>query len=297
MKRFLIWILMLVVLFSICGCNNSATPESELLDVESSFKTEQSKGNEEKEPMRFEEKVLYGLPTVDNENAELRPFPETLEEMLDRLGENGSIAAGYPAGTRESYSDQIATLTDFAVEKVYWGAELPAQIKVKEKYALRTDSAGKMYIEERGYDSSRLANDQAALLFLMPSTGEEGVYQLCFVFIPLPDDYQSYDDAYLTEFLDYFRGVRSVYEYPEQVIVPTEMHGSLINVEYGGTYWPEQNITNEALLEQMKDHLLIQLATEFKLKLWPYGHGQYAANDLPTDNVACFRELSYPPAS
>ncbi len=307
MKRFFTSVLIIVILLSLNGCKATDPlygEESAKVDTYSE-KTEPGDSTEdssqtapepEKTTLRYEAEDLEGVPLSETTDTGMRSiFPATLSAMKEELGETGSIIAGRAFGTRESPAPNNFTLTSFSVEKVYWGKDVPSEITVIERYALRYDEDNNPYLFTYGYECDQLENDQPTLLFIQPSDLSPTTYRIHYVPFPLPADHQSYTDEYLTEFLDYFRGDRSAYQYPEPTTSEAIIGGDHLTVEYGGTYWPEQDISDEELLQQLGDHLIVRLAAELKIKLWPYVHREYGANNLPTSNITYYRRLCYPP--
>ncbi len=307
MKRFFISILIIALLISLCGCKatdplygeDSAKVDTYIEKTEPGDSTEdspQTAPEPEKTTLRYEAEDLKGVPlSKATENVTLSIFYATFSAVKKGLGETGSIIAGRAFGTRESPAPNYFTLTSFTVEKVYWGKDVPSEITVIEPYVLRYDEDNNPRILTYGYECDQLENDLPTLLFIQPSDLSPTTYSICYIPIPLPADHQSYTDEYLAEFLDYFRGDRSAYQYPEVTTSEVIIDGHPITAEYGGTYWPRQDISDEELLRQLEDHLIVQLAAELKIKLWPYEHREYGANDLPTSRITNYRMLSFPP--
>ena len=220
----------------------------------------------------------------------IRKFPQNFEEFSSRLKEsNCSIIAGRAFGTRKM---DPAIITEFSVEKVYAGPDVPDRITVEEDLGIYTDSNGQPYLMSLGYEEYPLLNDQPTLLFVCPHPEEKDLYLTALLTIPLPEDHQNYDEEYLTELLDYFRGDRTAYKYPELTVKDIIIEGRPIPTGYGGVYWPTREISDEALLEEMHDHILLRLATDYKIKIWPFDHAQYPEERNPSDY---FLKMSYPP--
>ncbi len=320
MKRLFLLIMVLALLLSVCGCKR-ALPDDELIfDAADTGKTEQKEESSaenaapdtavenqaQTNELQNQESVLYEgdePQVVGPELSEfletaraidvvgsIREFPQTFEEFSARLEKiNGSIIAGRAFGTRRK---DPAILTEFSVEKVYAGPDVPDRITVEEGLGIYTDPSGQPYLMSFGYEEFPLINDQPTLLFVFPHSTKKDLYVATLLTLPLPDDHQKYDEEYLTELLDYFRGDRSAYKYSKLTITETIIDGNPVPTGYGGVYWPKQEISDEALLEQMNDHILLRLATDYKIKIWPFDHAQYSAERTPSDY---FLKMSYPP--
>ena len=338
MKRIGCWVLMLTLLISMCGCRRNrnedfleAAPAP--ITISDSKEDSQEESKEEADPAekidygntamgpetlkpgeqppinfesaeqvgedfvtQYEDQDLSAFPKFYNTMGSYLPIAETESDLMKRLQDGGVLVAGYATGLREGHTKGTYTLTNFIVEKVYYGS-CSSSIKVEESFVVKSEN-GCNYVDYFGLDYSMLKNNQPVLLCLA-KTKKEGVYWPVYFEIPLPADYQSYDETYLTAFLDFYRGKRSVYEYSEQrveKITKSNPDGTVsdVYIEYGGNYWPEREISNEALIEEMSEHILVRLVTEYQIKIWPYGHKEYAANGLP-ENAAGLKILSYPP--
>ncbi len=297
MKKYISTLLLLVIALCIFGCKSQPSTEHGVIDIstlekqetEESGGTQPSKQESEPKPMEYEIEDLLKIPVSNDNTIELREFPKTYEEFSKRLSEsNCSIVAGRAFGKRKT---NPSVITSFSVEKIYAGSKVPDTINVQENFGVYTDKDNQPYLLSLGYDNFPLMNDQPTLLFIFPHTEEPNLYVTALIPLPLPEDHQKYDETYLTEFLDFFRGDRSAYKYPEKNVTEIDDNGNTVLYETGGVYWPKQELSNEALLEQMNEHILIQLVTDYKIKLWPFEHAQY-----PEDREFSpyFYKLSYP---
>ena len=338
MKRIGCWVLMLTLLISMCGCRRNrdedfleAAPAP--ITISDSKEDSQEESKEEADPAekidygntamgpetlkpgeqppinfesaeqvgedfvtRYEDQNIDKLPQFEDTFGSRLPVPDTFSRLMKWVGENGLIVAGYATGVREGHRKGSYTLTDFIIQKVYYGTPSTNQLKIRESFVAISEE-GRNYIYYSDYKYSLLKNNQLVLLCLA-ETKTAGIYWPVYYEIPLPADYQSYDETYLTAFLDFYRGKRSVYEYSEQrveKITKSNPDGTVsdVYIEYGGNYWPEREISNEALIEEMSEHILVRLVTEYQIKIWPYGHKEYAANGLP-ENAAGLKILSKP---
>ncbi len=281
MKKYIFALLITFSISCFCGCahQNNGTPTDAILNKEPTS------------AVIMEQKELAKFPVSSDAPMSLLPFPDTYEKLLDRIGEDGRIVAGRATGSRTSTP---LIWTNFAVEKVYWGDSLPAEITVRENYGVYYDENNEPYILTLGYEYCPLINDQPTLLFIYPDPDDpkSGNFWTSLIPIPLPEDHQDYNETYLTEFLNFFRGDRSVYKYPQLSEKPLIIDGTAGTQKLGGTYWPTYTDSNKALLAKMDDHPLVQLAVNLKIKLWPYGHINF-----PSDRgfSEYFANLCYPP--
>lgn len=242
-------------------------------------------------------------------NADYLEPPKTYSELMSKLETfNGIIVSGYAFGTRKGYHNEIMqpkTETSFRVEQVYFGEVDLKTITILEKYCPLSD-AKDATIEYEGPQYSILKNDQKVLMFLRPAS-KAGVYFPTYYEIPLPDDYQNYDETAQKELLDFYRGNEAVYQEQYRNITPRvekeviELPGGAVEERYvliESPCWPKQDISDEALLEEMSDHILVRLATDYKIKIWPEKHIRFTSTQdrlskkgiqelsLPDDSVA-----------
>lgn len=315
MKRLIAFYAAFLLLLGLCGCNKTPdnenwevtadSPVNEKLDDESIkgikisidyISKDQSSGQT---ITRYHCPDFSKLPSyeIEDSGSILAP-PGTFSKLMNRIDE-GIVVTGYANGERTSNVDTIKTYTNFKVEKVCYGSVTSENITVKENYALVTDEDGSSYIRERETRYTLLEDDQKVLLFLTPSKDADGTYVPQYYDLPLPEDYLEYNEEYLTEMLDFYRGDRSAYQYPEFI---EEIHEELLpngTIEQtidssGGNYWPERDVSNEVLLEELKENVLVRSAVEFEIKIWPFEHREYGANNLPIyGNDALLKDSLY----
>ncbi len=211
-------------------------------------------------------------------SVSLKDIPYSL--WIELIGENYLLVAGYATGMRKSFWDDSGsyTDTDFVVTDVYRGVLSNKTIKVRERYAVIQDGETR-YMERGDQRVHYLRNDMQVLAFLRPD--KEGTYWFEFYQIPLMEDYKDYNEEKLNSILDFYRGDKTRYqqvnergEWKETYTHKTR--GEVTNT-YSLTHWPERKISNEALLEEMKENMLLHLATEYKIVIWPYGHKNFKA--------------------
>lgn len=255
MKRILLFGLMMAMLLSICGCRQNSVIKGVSFDAG--------------------DLQLTTVKPLGNEPHGSVPLEATYSRVMEELGENGIIAAGYATGKRKSVYNQGSyyTKTSFVVTEVYKGRLKPSTIELHEAYAV-LEKFGERYYDRREAQIF-LPDDLQVLIFLKPLG--LGKYKPCWRFIPLTEDYKVYGEAYLGRVLDFFRGDKSQY-----IADATwaETHKSIytgeeVGIEYYLDFWPMREIDDEALLQELNDHLLLRLATEYKLALWPYGHKNF----------------------
>ena len=66
----------------------------------------------------------------------------------------------------------------------------------------------------------------------------------------------------------------STYKIPENLVYTVNGY-PVIQTPPG---WPQRDISNEDLIEEMKENVLFYIATELKLKIWPTEHVNYVGN-------------------
>ena len=335
MKRFISAFLLVVIICTLSGCKKndeieslefiegSGTKSSETIPPEEEKASQQdmpktitgtyldlvpgaqppmvflsTEETEQGQVIRYQDQDWSDMPEYTDPFVAKAEMPKTWSRIMQLIGEDGLIVAGYASGIREGYSDKVYTLTDFNIQKVYYGNELNSVIKIQEQF-IASSRDNRNYIYSVTGSHTLLKDHQLVLLFLAKSNELKNEYIPVWYEFPLPADYQTYNESYLTDFLDFYRGDRSAYEYSEMEIVQKEKKNpdgtvELLEEIYGGNYWPEREISNEALIEEMSEHILVRLVTEYQIKIWPYGHKEYAANGLP-ENAAGLKILSNPP--
>ncbi|MBQ8894816.1 MAG: hypothetical protein IJ043_10475 [Clostridia bacterium] len=64
-----------------------------------------------------------------------------------------------------------------------------------------------------------------------------------------------------------------------------ENYQAPLDIIYALYFWPERDISNEALLAEMSGNILLHTATEYKIAIWPYGHKNYTLYSDYTDGL------------
>ena len=240
-----------------------------------------------------------GLKAKEDESAYVVGWDKTCAGILNAVGSDGLIVAGYAYGDREGhYGNGEYTLTQFKVEHVFYGQTDAIELIISEAYVVVANDEGSHIYSLNG-EYTMLEDHSLVLLFLGKSQKAANRYYPVFYEIPLPDDYMDYNEEYLTSFCNFYRGERSVYEYPEQVVrekdwIEADGLATKISHVYGGSYWPERQISNESLLEEMDDNLIIYTVRKYHVKIWPMEHREYAAASLPKYSKGLV-DWSYPP--
>ncbi len=249
MRRIFVWSIILLLLMSLCGCKSPAGIEFDPNNI------------------RTKDGVVYA-------SAMGHTPPEkyaTYSDVTDQLGIGGMIAAGYATGLRKSYDGH--TDTQFVVTDIYHGHTFRKTIIIEEAYYY-SPGYGFQY---NSSDFFELTNDIQVLVFL--DRIAIGRYRMIWRYIPLMPDYNEYDDVYLQSVLNFFRGDKEEYiaegPWKETVTIPS---GKTVHIGYHLAFWEEREISDEALLEEMKDHLLLRTATEYKIAIWPFGHKNFTQN-------------------
>ena len=307
MKKTMLCILLTSLLLSLCGCQTpsesleTADPLPSFSETEdaASFGKKiifESVENDSQSTVTFYDQEFSELPLQKptTYEANYAPSPTCYSELMKELAdENGLIVSGYAYGLRKSYKSDghiPLTRTNFKVEKVYFGNLEQDTIIVSENY-YPVSKNGEEYIE---YDNAKtmLKDHRNALLFLIPSH-TAGVYWTCYGELPLPDDYQNFTDTDRKELFDFYRGDRSLFNV--DLVGPLEdntetIHnpdGSMYYVEHEGfdRFWPECDLSDDALLEELNENVLLQMAAKYNIKIWPYYHIRYTCGDLRFDGA------------
>jgi len=207
----------------------------------------------------------------------------TYSGLMERIGEDGLIVAGYATDVRESHQPSNYfpfTVTNFMVTDVFFGTANTSLIKIKEPYALR-EMDGKLEITYSTKNLDWLENGEQVLLFL--SKYKDGSYVKQFTPIPLSEDYRDYNEENKTSMFNFFRGVKSEYLNQEPTNEPQKLPSRVTengSIEYyfdPSAYeptfvWPQRNISDEELLEELSENVILRTATEYEIVIWPYGH-------------------------
>lgn len=196
-------------------------------------------------------------------------------DFMRHIGEDGLIVAARAYGERIGYIWSKYTWTKVRIEKVFYGTTPSNEIRVQEGYTPVMEY-GKRYIVYAS-NCSRLRDDRLILLFLRKSTSKKDYYMAYYHF-PLQEGYQDYSEEYLTELLDFYRGDRKKYR-----------------VGYQATYWPKKDLSNEEMLEELSDNILVQVAANHKVCLRPVGHIKYQQSDYYQSIRMGYDKWSYPP--
>ncbi len=297
------FVLIFVLLFSLCGCNQVKVTEhaaiSDLVETEQSNKqyteketlenddiTEEMAAVEKTEvrEIQFDDEDHTNKKLYDVSTADYLSVPQTYSELKNWLNhDKGIILAGYAFGKRHGYlGKEIYTLTEFQVEKVYMGQVEARSIRIRENYCPNT-MGGEEVLQYQGHRFTQLKDGQKTLLYLLP-TKMAGVYEPIYYEIPLPEDYQNLSDTEKGEIFAFYRGDPAVYKkvpgesYTEMVQNPD---GTISMVHHiaGEQYWPERTLSNEELLRELQEHILLQTVEEYHIKIWPMGHIRYSAKE------------------
>ncbi len=258
MKRVFLFTIVIAILCCACGCEKS---------------TDTAKG------ARFDVNDMQ-LTTNVSSGGTAQDMPEpyaTYSSVMEDIGEDGIIVAGYATGMRESVWSRRGsyTRTDFVVTDVYRGELTEFEIKIRENYAV-LEQGGERFFHSRESIKEWLQNDIQVLVFLEPLS--DGDYWLHFRHIPLMEDYNNYNEEYLKSVLNFFRGDESQYIAQEGYWTECyvrESNGEEVGLSHYVAYWSKREISDEALLAEMNDHLLIRIATDYEIAIWPYAHKNF----------------------
>lgn len=222
----------------------------------------------------YDPKDYADLPTRTNTTAILSDTtPKTTAQLQEQLGTSGLIVSGYATGNRISYDEDGAfyTKAQFIIDRVFLGSVSPGTtITVSEGYVVR-ENKKETFIYAYDPEHSYLQNDEYVLLIAKPSKLAPGCYTPIHNPLPIATDCAEWSEEYLDRLLDYFRGDPSTYVRPQDEVY-TE-NGYLIKEE--APDWPRREISNEEMIAELQDNLLIYLATELRIKIWPTEHINY----------------------
>ena len=219
------------------------------------------------------------------------PTQVALYEQI--LTGEGMIVAGYLEGTREGHyipdedgwGETIYTLGQLKIDRVLCGDPEMKEITLCENFFLNYQSRDEICYYKHDSESGEanpLPNGKMKLFFLKPSSLGEGIYYNAINSIPLPADYAQWDEAYLDGFFDYYRGEEDA-SYDQNVLRYKDPETGLIIEEYVYVLPPDPEQlkkTNEELTAELQDNLYVRIATELKIKVWPYNHIEYKNNQL-----------------
>jgi len=280
MKKILSWVVILLFMFTLCSCsheNPNDDSDQSVLQGSTHFQID----HEDEKYVYFADQTFSDWNFYQDNTAECPPLPQTYAEIITSLGENGIIIAGRAEGLRKAKKDLFQTATTVRIEKVLYGQTSAKTVEITERY-YPYEQDGIPSVSYYGEWYTMLKNDELVLLFLCRNQENERYYNAYFA-LPLPEDYLSYDDAYLTELLDYYRNDKT-----KMRVVPQETSGKTeiqyedgtVTTQYSyGIPLEQFDESNEETLKRMNDHVLIQTATQLKIKIWPQNHIRYSGSD------------------
>lgn len=253
----------------------------------------------------FEDQNLTNMRFQEQEKVDCPAPATTYEQLIKELQScDGVIVSGYAHGTRKRQTTESGlylTETAFQVEQVYYGTIIQKDITITEPYAPIIE-AETPYFQYIGPQYSMLKDNQKVLMILSPGS-REGLYYPIYYELPLPQDYQNFDDTAKKELLDYYRGKDELYKVISTPFEKKEIqlpNGAIETQYFGGAdfRWPKQDLSDEEMLNQMSDHILVRLAFEYDIKIWPENHIRFSSTQdrlskkgiqdlsLPNDLVA-----------
>lgn len=276
--------------------------EKETVSTESSEKMPTGTGlvfvEPENKEITFEFEDCAGLPLVSVAEYPKGPGPYVVyddkktsyETVMDSIGEDGLIVVGSAFGEREGLMNPYYmpfTKTQFKIEKVLYGTAPGDTVTVTEYYfpdftTENSREAPCICYGTRFY--SFLKNNNRVLLFLKKNTidylekgtEKEHLYAQAYYSLPVPKNYTEYSEEGLNSLLDYYRGEETAYKkgYAKR--------------------WPQGTRSNDEVLEEQTDNVLVQLAVNQKILIWPDGHANFEGCSFPYQVRRGLREWSNP---
>ncbi|MBQ7089681.1 MAG: hypothetical protein IJN82_01025 [Clostridia bacterium] len=161
---------------------------------------------------------------------------------------------------------------DVAEDRVVVSRGISLESRENEEY-FTDHSADTATLEQR------LLPEEKRLYVLGESKYNAGVYYCRLSPIVLPTDYQDFDEEYVSELLDYYRGKQ--YENQEKKDPTKTESGEMIYHAVLNPYKEYKNYTDEQMMELLEDQLLVQIALRYKIKIWPQDNPMLAK--LETD--------------
>ena len=271
--------------------------ENENPSTESSEKNTNETGlvwpEDKVERITFKFKDCEGLQLVRYDTYPLGSAPyvefdysrKTYDMVMDSIGEDGLIVVGSAFGERNGVRREPfntpSTLTQFKIENVIYGTAPGDTITVVENYFpdfTSNNSLGEPCICYT-YLYTYLKDNGRVLLFLKKNKNFEDRYNLAYYCLPVPENYAEYSKEGLGSLLDYYRGEESAYKkgYAKR--------------------WPQVTRSNEDVLKDQQDNILVRLATDHKVLVWPDGHTNFEGFSVPFMVRQGLREWSYPDGS
>jgi len=312
MKRISIFCIIMLLL-TLCGCRKELTSDKTLIAGGSSIKaehTEESKPIEEETEQPQEdnsnEMIISGIEDVsgialssfdlsDYPNLDSRISsnfsymdisPQTAEEIMNAVGTTGLIVTGYAYGTRVNAgleeTKTICTKTKFLIDHVFYGDALAGEtIIIGEDYELRNNDNDEVFLYSISRNYSFLQDNEYVLLVLEAYPEISDCYFPTQRALPIGEDCTEWSESYMTSLLDYFRGDKSVYAHPEDYSYTKTFQFKNGKTEELPVYvtaqiWPQKNLSDAEMIAEMQDNLLVYLASEYKIKIWPTEHVNYS---------------------
>ena len=154
------------------------------------------------------------------------------------------------------------------------------KVLVSRGVTLKTDSCGNEYFESIGSnDLDEIMLTQKLALYVLKQNSEGKNHYFCSIpVINLPTDYKDFDEEYVSELLDYYRGKQ--YKSEENKESTKTEDGEVIYHFSWNPYEQYENYTDEQMLELLEDQLLVQIALRYKIKIRPQDNPMLSKLDL-----------------
>ncbi len=166
-------------------------------------------------------------------------------------------------------SSDESTYVPISLNEVFAGEIEKKEFLISRAFYMKSDENGDYFTgltTDITLDALLLPEEQR-LYILEESKSEVDLYWCCITPIVLPEDYRDFDEEYVSELLDYYRGKQ--YKKEENKGPTKTESGALIYHFSWNPYEKYENYTDEQMLELLEDHLLVQLALRYKIKILP----------------------------
>jgi len=302
-KRIILLVMAIFTVISLFGC----VRKGEIVQEQAGeFQEEIQKGVEE-ERLDADEPSAPKEPPVKLERLDKASIPQAQKELFTLCSESEKLIyytkeaaqkleyrpitqMGNKGPSSRKYSDYFATdkeclavigtadnvrassdertYVPINLNEVFAGEIEKKELLISRAFHMESDENGDYFTgltTDITLDTLLLPEEQR-LYILEESEREGGIYRCCINPIVLPEDYQDFDEEYVSELLDYYRGK----QYKKENKGPTKTEDGEVIYHFSWNPYEEyENYTDEQMLELLEDHLLVQIALRYKIKIRP----------------------------